>query len=286
MLVGGVLLVLGAATAQGMAGRPQPAGPDPNAVFKAANFQLVADALTRYAATAEGRPFPAPEAWIGTLAERGLLPGNALPASPWEHARAWGLLAPRRYRQANELAPEAGLVDAGRLAHGARPTAEGTVLGAGHQPDHATFDAKTYGALVYDADPKGRLAVLYGIGRKGDQAVVLATRLLGVGGGAGHQVVRAPLHLAAQGFKVVERRPNHDKVSWTLRVRNDAPYDVPAYLTLFFEGGNVDDVIKVDGTNALLPAGKTVTLSGTETLPPDQGARLKRIRCEHDGHGI
>jgi hypothetical protein len=99
-------------------------------------------------------------------------------------------------------------------------------------------------------------------------------------------VVRAPLHLAAQGFKVVERKPNHDKIAWTLRVRNEAPYDVPAYLTIFFESSHADDVVKVSGTNALLPAGKTVTLTGMETLPPEQGDRLARLRCEHDGHGI
>ncbi|MDB5098943.1 MAG: hypothetical protein JWM80_3364, partial [Cyanobacteria bacterium RYN_339] len=160
MLVGGVLLVVGAATAHGMAGKPRPAAPDLNQTFDATNFQPVLEAFTRYAAAADGRPFPEPDDWIGKLSMRGLLPGNALPASPWASPGRWGLLAPHPHRQANELAPEAGLVDARQVAAGKPATVVGQVLGAGHVPDRGTFDALTYGALVYDADPKGRTAVL------------------------------------------------------------------------------------------------------------------------------
>jgi hypothetical protein len=53
-----------------------------------------------------------------------------------------------------------------------QPTPEGTVLGPGKEASSSQFDALTYGAIVYDYDAASKVYVIYGIGRKGDQAIV------------------------------------------------------------------------------------------------------------------
>lgn len=288
LLLGGLVIGLAATTAQGYVRIPRPAVSDPQAIFEQRNVKDVVQALTRYAAApAHPGVFPAADEWIGTLAQSGLLLGNVLPSSPWVEAGRWGLLShPRPHRQTNELAPELALVDAARVAKGEKPSAVGTRLGRGHVPQRDTFDLQTYGALVYDAAPGGKLAVLYGIGQRNGEAMITSAHTLGLAAGASHRVLVAPLQLQGQSHKVVERAPNRDTLAYSLKLHNRASYEVTTYVNLFFEGVNGDDVLKVSGTRVDIPAGKTVVVDGRENLQPGEGARVHTIRCEHDGRTL
>ncbi|HEY9724234.1 MAG TPA: hypothetical protein V6D47_19695 [Oscillatoriaceae cyanobacterium] len=113
-------------------------------------------ALEEYAVDHEG-VYPTTGALIAALSER-YLPDGMMPGNPW---------VPTGLRQGNAVGVGALLAAAGH-----QPTPVGTVLGAGKTADSSRFDALTYGAVVYDYDTKNRDYVVYGIGRRGDQAIV------------------------------------------------------------------------------------------------------------------
>jgi hypothetical protein len=287
MLVGGVTLAVAVAAVHGMASAPRVLAQNEGILFQSANVKPVVQALRHYASTStDGRNFPKPEDWVDQLSERGLLPGNVLPASPWTEAAGWFSSTGPLHRQVNEPNWPTELVGAKQLAHGARASTIGTVLGVGHAPVRNTFETTTYGTLLYDADPTGQVAVLYGIGKQGGNAVVASVQTLGQVSSAAEHILRQPLKLVKQTFEVTQREPNHDTVSWHLTVQNRAAYDVPAYVTLFFQGGVLDDNLKTTGARVDVPAGKMVALDGQETLAPGEGSRLKHIRVECDGHTL
>lgn len=287
VLLGAMTLAAVAATAHGTMHLPRAAALSPAPRFEADNVQPVVAALSRYAAASQdGRIFPTTANWIDELSERGLLPGNVLPASPWKAAPAtwFGLGAAPAHRQANALALPAALVGADRMARGRRATPVGTKLGAGHAPERNTFDGQTYGGLIYDASPNGQVAVLYGIGQQGDQAVVASVHALGQATSAA--ALRHPIHILGQRFAVTDRAPNHDGLDWHVLLQNQASYEVSAYVTLIFQGASQDDNIKVSGERVTVPAGQQVTMSGHDTLSPGRGDQVRRIRCEIDGKAL
>jgi hypothetical protein len=287
LLVGGVTLAAVVTTMHGMALAPRALAQNPSATFEAANVKPVIQALQHYASTStDGRNFPASEEWLEQLSSHGLLPGNVLPPSPWTEASSWFGPTAALHRQANELEWPKALVGAKQLARGARASAIGTVLGDGHAPTRNTFDVTTYGAMLYDADPTGQVAVLYSIGQRDGKAVIASVRPLGQASSSASQILRQPLKLLRQSFEVTHRAPNHDTIAWHVTMQNRATYDVPAYVTLFFQGGALDDNLKTSGAHFDLPAGKTVSFDGHETLAPGEGGRLKHIRVELDGHNL
>lgn len=288
LLIGAVTLAVVATATRGLARVPHAQVNDTTQTFLNENVKPVVSALSRYAAGSDdNRLFPAAEDWVDNLCTHGLLPANALPPSPWKAEARWFQLGtPAGFRQANTPDWPQGLVDAAQLVRGARASAVGTVLGHGELPTHATFDATTYGALLYDVDPAGQVAVLYGVGQKGDQAVISSVETLGFANNAAMHIWRQPLKLVGTQYKVMEQQPNHDTLQWQLTLQNRASYEVPAYLTLIFEGGNEDDNLKVSGTRVDVPAGKTIQVTGDDTLAPGEAAKVRLIRCELDGKAI
>jgi hypothetical protein len=116
----------------------------------------VVRSLAVYAETHDGK-FPATPLFPVALAT--YFPEADLPASP-----AWvdGV------RQVQNVSLTAALA-----APGSGLTAIGTVLGAGRLPrTDDDFDAYTWGAWLYAAEPSLGRYVLYGVGRSGDLAVV------------------------------------------------------------------------------------------------------------------
>lgn len=75
--------------------------------------------------------------------------------------------------QAGPVAPADGLPTAAQFRDRDTKLLPNTILGPGAAPG-ATYTARTYGALVYDHDPKTDSYVLYGIAQAGDQAIVAA----------------------------------------------------------------------------------------------------------------
>ena len=49
----------------------------------------------------------------------------------------------------------------------------GSRLGTGHMPQTPAYTVRSYGALIYDHDPKSDTFVLYGVGRLGEEAVLV-----------------------------------------------------------------------------------------------------------------
>jgi type II secretory pathway pseudopilin PulG len=92
------------------------------------------------------------------------MPGRQLPPSPWGNGR---------FRQANMLTVADAPVKLNGPNDPAGPSPVGTVLGPGKVPTGATFDATTYGAILYDHEPKEEKYLLYGIGKKQNKAVVV-----------------------------------------------------------------------------------------------------------------
>ncbi|MNS84379.1 hypothetical protein D3C72_1182030 [compost metagenome] len=127
------------------------------------NMRTLQMALEEHAVDNQGR-YPAPGELLTALGRNGYLPGDRLPSNPWAAADG---------HQANELST-AGLQPALTPA-GQPPTAAGTPLGSGHVAAGDVYDGLTYGALVYDFDPKTQIYTLYAIGKQGDHAAVIAS---------------------------------------------------------------------------------------------------------------
>jgi hypothetical protein len=116
-------------------------------------MRLVGLALEECVANSDNHP-PSDYEWLDALGkEQAYLPGGKLPASPWNP----------EFAQANALQ----LSD---LPPGARP---GQALGKGKRPGSSTFDALTYGAILYDLEEGSDTYSLYGVTQRGDQAVLL-----------------------------------------------------------------------------------------------------------------
>jgi hypothetical protein len=90
--------------------------------------------------------------------------GAALLTSPWGSVRQAVRVAPD---------PRLGLPTAAQRQAGIAAPALGADLGPGQVPRDGRFAAHTYGALVYDRDDRSGRYVLYGIGRRGEQAVLV-----------------------------------------------------------------------------------------------------------------
>ncbi|MEB3328768.1 MAG: hypothetical protein VKQ33_06010 [Candidatus Sericytochromatia bacterium] len=132
-----------------------------------ANLRTVALALSMYARDHQGR-YPADGLWLRELGRRYYLPSQRLPDNPWTLMGEWG--------QAN--APALGLlppIDGPDF----NPPVPGTVLGKGVRPLGSVYGPTTYGAVLYDATPDRRLCVLYGVGQRGDDAVLVDSQVRG-----------------------------------------------------------------------------------------------------------
>jgi len=128
----------------------------------AANNRVKAEVLLTILALEEyavdhGGVYPPSDGLVADLSER-YLPDGMMPANPW---------VPPGLRQGNAVGVNALLAAAGK-----QPTPVGTALGAGKTADSSQFDALTFGAVIYDYEPRSQNYVIYGIGRRGDQAVV------------------------------------------------------------------------------------------------------------------
>lgn len=144
----------------------KPADPDPKRQVATRVLRL-GKALEAYAAHEErdekdGPAYPRTAEFLTFV--RGLPRGAEFLANP--------------YGEPPQAAPvaaggETGLPSAADHKEGARVPLPDTVLGPGTAPGPA-YTARTFGALVYDHDPKTDSFVLYGIGQQGDQAVVAA----------------------------------------------------------------------------------------------------------------
>ena len=122
----------------------------------AAAGRTIQAGLATFAATHDGRHPPVAQFPVELVT---YLPEADLPASP-----AW----PEGIRQVRNVAIAAPLVGAAGA-----PAAIGTVIGRGRLPtSDQDFDARTWGAWIYDHDPASNRYVLYGVGRSGDFAVV------------------------------------------------------------------------------------------------------------------
>lgn len=120
-------------------------------------------AVEQYATDHEGR-YPTRAGWLAAVRQRGggYLPGEHLPT-------IWS-----KTPQGAALAPPPPLVGAAAIAAGARPSPEQTDLGPGRVAEEGPVDARCYGALLYDHDPKTETYVIYAIGKKaGERAVVV-----------------------------------------------------------------------------------------------------------------
>ncbi len=108
--------------------------------------------------------YPASADWLVTLRREQLLGEagamNALQPSPWGGGA---------FTQANVVPLPRWLPTAAQLAHGAQAPPLGAPLAPGHAPTSATFDAQTWGAILYDHDGVSGTYVIYGLGKVRDQ---------------------------------------------------------------------------------------------------------------------
>ena len=127
-----------------------------------ANANTLRMALEQYAVDHEGTYPPGPD-WLGPLVAKkpGYLPGDRLAANPYG-----------KPRQANAL----GLADVPVQLPGPGGNAKAglhTKLGPGKRPGAGPYDALTYGALIYGLDAAKQEYVLYGVGERNGQAVIV-----------------------------------------------------------------------------------------------------------------
>ena len=124
-----------------------------------ASVKQISLAVEMYGVDHDGR-YPGTTSWLADLtpAQGRYLPDNQLPKMPWGARRQTNALAVHDLGQQLSLDPK-------------HLTAVGTVLGKGKVSTTGSFDALTYGAVLYEALGKGGY-VLYGIGKRGDDAVV------------------------------------------------------------------------------------------------------------------
>lgn len=112
-------------------------------------------ALEEYAVDHDGA-YPTRDEFVTALAP--YLPDGMMPANPW---------VPAGLRQGDGVGVGQHLAPAGEP-----PTPVGTLLGAGQLASSSRFAPRTFGAVVYDYDAQTHHYVIYGIGRRGAQAIV------------------------------------------------------------------------------------------------------------------
>lgn len=127
------------------------------------NLHVVQMALEMYAVDHQ-RSYPLPASLLRALRPQYLVDGH-FPRNPFaSHSRSLYqrnvILVDRR----------SGLLPAGRIQ-----TSPGKTIGKGKFPRNGFFDIHTYGAIAYDLDPQRNIYVLYGIGKKKGQAILVAT---------------------------------------------------------------------------------------------------------------
>lgn len=130
-----------------------------------ANMYAVGLAIEQYNIDNVGT-YPANEGWLAAVTNFNYLPDDQMPQNPYLRENG------QRSRQANDVGV-AGTPLAPATAK--KPSPEGTVVGPGRLPDGKAYDARTYGAIVYDHDPASGSYVLYAIGRRGADAVVVGS---------------------------------------------------------------------------------------------------------------
>jgi hypothetical protein len=125
-----------------------------------ANLSTVRMGLEQYA-TDHGR-YPSTQQLVKELGRENYLPGNHLPATPWN----------REPQAVSISVAGTNLPTARQVANGQTPPPD-LVVGRGEAPKGAPTNAYQYGAIVYDLDPKTQTYVLYGVVQKNKSAKVV-----------------------------------------------------------------------------------------------------------------
>lgn len=165
-----VAALLGAATALGgyalQATPPERLPIDPNRQTTQRVIQLK-QALERRGdyrqSAAIAAFFPPPDHFIAFVLSQPH--GDELLISPWGQVPQYQVLKPLI---------DAGLPNAAERHEGIPAPSLGTEIGPGIDPISGAFTPYTYGAILYDQDPRSGRYVLYGIGRRGHRAIVVA----------------------------------------------------------------------------------------------------------------
>lgn len=121
-------------------------------------------ALEQYAVDHDDA-YPAPDVAVNVLTQNGYLLNNRMPLNPWDEHVSVGLISSKRF--SDNLKTGAAIA---KVAH--TPPA-GTLLGVGHLPGAGSGNLLVYGNLVYDYDKTSKTYVVYGIGKRGSQAIVV-----------------------------------------------------------------------------------------------------------------
>ena len=121
-----------------------------------------------------------PANWeAGTIGLSSHLPGGFYPRSPWASEPQAQLISPY-----DAGAPEP-LNSATQLGEDGIVKRAGTPIGDGSPPENGSnYSRQTYGALLYSRDPDKQIILLYGVGKKFEEAVV-AFGISNEGGTAG-----------------------------------------------------------------------------------------------------
>lgn len=136
----------------------QSADPNKQLISNAHLFQM---AIEMYAVDHEGN-YPRVETLLHDLAAYDYLENWELPRNPWS---AYEL------HQSNVIHLQADKSPLNRVVDGKLSTV-GTLLGPGTVPYNSVHELTSYGALIYDYEPKSRRYHLYAIGQQGSNAVV------------------------------------------------------------------------------------------------------------------
>lgn len=127
----------------------------------ASHVNVLRMALEMYATDNNGA-YPAETEVLAAISKDHYLPGNMLPRNPWGGKRQTNAVAPASLPALRPAAKPVAL------------TPRGTDLGPGQLPGDGGYTARTYGAIVYGYLPKEQIYVVYGIGKLGDRAIVVA----------------------------------------------------------------------------------------------------------------
>ena len=92
--------------------------------------------------------------------------GETLLLSPWGDVQQYQVIKPTT---------DSGLPTAAERHQGYPTPALGSELGPGVMPIPGAFTPYTYGAILYDQDPRSGRYVLYGIGRRQNSAILVAS---------------------------------------------------------------------------------------------------------------
>lgn len=135
---------------------------DPNEQL-AANLRAFQMAIEMYAVDHNGN-YPRAETVHKELTNQGIdyLANDQMPRNPW---------STYELHQSNAIQLPASGSPLNR-ATAPTSTPKGTILGPGKAPHNSLHDLTTFGAIVYDYDPKRDSYVIYGIGKQGKDAVV------------------------------------------------------------------------------------------------------------------